>query len=80
MFNNPKYICTKNNEIIVFGAGISHDTFKHLNPVGAGFISFGVNENGNPTCSCYGDSYSLKLKAREVDTVLAKIQLNINKI
>jgi hypothetical protein len=47
-----------------------------MNPVSAGFISFGINEEGNPTCSCYGESISLRLQSdEEEDTFLAQSQL-----
>ena len=28
----------------------------------AGFVSFGVDDKGEPAVSCYGDSFTLKLK------------------
>jgi len=71
-----KYIRTKDDEIIVFGEIMQHSDFKILNPVSAGFVSFGINEQGNPTCSCYGHSISLNLSSKEEeDTRLAQFQL-----
>ena len=71
-----KYIKTKDKEIIVFGEIMVHSDFKNMNPISAGFISFGINEEGNPTCSCYGESISLGLKSdEEEDTFLAQSQL-----
>jgi len=71
-----KYIKTKDNEIIVFGEIMVHSDFKDMNPVSAGFISFGINEDGNPTCKCYGESISLGLPSdEEEDTRLAQRQL-----
>jgi hypothetical protein len=70
-----KYIKTKNREIIVFGEIMLHSDFRNMNPVSAGFISFGINEEGNPTCSCYGESISLRLQSDEEDTFLAQSQL-----
>lgn len=71
-----KYIKTKYKEIIVFGEIMVHSDFKNMNPISAGFISFGINEEGNPTCSCYGESISLGLKSdEEEDTFLAQSQL-----
>jgi hypothetical protein len=71
-----KYIKTKDKEIIVFGEIMVHSDFKNMNPISAGFISFGINEDGNPTCSCYGESISLGLKSdEEEDTFLAQSQL-----
>ena len=78
MFHNIKYIRTSNNEIVVFSGLLQHKTFKHMNPVSAGFISFGVNKQGNTSCSCYGNSVSLGLKSNEEeDTLLAKFQFNM---
>lgn len=78
MFTNVKYIVTKERKIIVFSELFTHDEFKHMNPISAGFISFGVNKDGNPSCTCYGESVSLDLKSDpERDTKLAKMQLNM---
>jgi hypothetical protein len=73
--SKAKYIKTKNREIIVFGEIMLHSDFRNMNPVSAGFISFGINEEGNPTCKCYGESISLRLQSDEEDTFLAQIQL-----
>lgn len=71
-----KYIKTKNNDIIVFGEQMMHSDFKHMNPVSAGFIYFGLNEEGNVSCSCHGHSISLGLASEEEeDTFLAQSQL-----
>lgn len=76
--NRVKYVVTSDNEIIVFGEAMNHSTFKSFNPTSAGFISFGVNKEGNPSCTCYGESISLKLKSNpEADTYLAKRRLNM---
>lgn len=73
-----KYIRTKYNEIIIFGEIMQHSDFKLFNPISAGFISFGINEHGNPTCSCYGKSISLQLESiPKMDTMLAKMQLGL---
>ena len=73
-----KYIITSNNQIIVFSELIQHKEFRHFNPISAGFISFGVNKQGNPTCSCYGESISLSLISRPLeDTLIAKRQLDM---
>ena len=60
-----KYIITKEGKILVFNEWFQHSEFKHFEPISAGFISFGVNQNRNPTCCCYGESISLGLKSRE---------------
>ena len=70
-----KYIRTKDNEIIVFGELMQHSDFKHFDPISAGFISIGIGENGNPDCTCYGESISLNLKSMEDDTIIAKRQI-----
>ena len=76
--NKVKYIRTKYNEIIIFGEIMQHSDFRNSNPVSAGFISFGLNKEGNPTCSCYGESVSLNMKSNsEEDTLLAKRQLGM---
>ena len=54
-----KYIVTKDKEVVVFGELMQHSDFRHFDPISAGFISIGVNKDGNPTCSCYGRSVSL---------------------
>jgi hypothetical protein len=78
MFTRAKYIKTKRDEIIVFGEIMVHSDFKHMNPVSAGFISFGIDEVGNPTCRCYGESISLGLSSdEERDTLLAKMQMGV---
>ena len=70
-----KYIKTKDREIIVFSELMSHDEFKKYEPISAGFISFGVGKNRNPSCTCYGESVSLNLKSHEEDSQLAKMQI-----
>jgi hypothetical protein len=71
-----KYIKTEDKEIIVFGEIMLHSDFKDMNPISAGFISFGIDEDGNPTCKCYGESISLGLSSdEEKDTRLAQRQL-----
>lgn len=70
-----KYIRTKDNKIIAFGELFQHSDFKHFNPISAGFISIGIGNDGNPDCSCYGESISLGLKSLEDDTQLVKKQI-----
>jgi len=73
-----KYIITLDNNIVVFSELLQHSEFKYFSPIRAGFITFGVNKHGNPTCSCYGESISLRLKSNpEADTEIAKRQLNM---
>jgi hypothetical protein len=76
--NKVKYIRTNHNEIIIFGEIMNHSDFSRFNPISAGFISFGLNREGNPTCSCYGESISLNMKSNpEEDTLIAKRQLGM---
>jgi hypothetical protein len=77
MWYKTKYIRTKNDVIVVFCELLEHSTFKNMEPISAGFISFGVNKQGNPSCSCYGKSVSLGLESNEEDTLLAQRQLNM---
>ena len=71
-----KYIRTKDNKIIVFSGAFTHNQFSSWKPITAGFISFGIDENKNPSCTCYGESISLGLKSdTEKDTQLAKMQI-----
>jgi hypothetical protein len=78
MYLKQKYVITDDREIIVFPELLQHSEFKHFNPISAGFISFGVNKEGNPSCSCYGKSVSLGLESNpEEDTKIAKRQLGM---
>jgi hypothetical protein len=71
-FRRVKYVITETQDVIVFSETLEHAQFKSFNPISAGFISFGVNKNGNPSCSCYGESISLGMKSDpERDTMLA---------
>lgn len=70
-----KYIKTKQREIIVFSELFDHSDFRSFNPVSAGFIYIGADGEGCPTCSCHGESVSLKLKSDPEDSVLAKRQI-----
>lgn len=77
-FTRVKYVITEKQDVIVFSETLEHAQFKSFNPISAGFISFVVSENGNPSCSCYGESISLGIKSNpERDTMLAKRRLNI---
>ena len=78
MYFKTKYVITEDRVIIVFPELMQHSEFKRFNPTSAGFISIGVNKEGNPTCSCYGESISLGLTSNpEEDTQIAKRQLNM---
>jgi len=75
MVLKQKYVKTNKGYIIVFSELFQHSDFKQFNPVSAGFISIGVGEDGNPSCTCYGESVSLNLKSQEIDTMLANKQI-----
>ncbi len=73
---SAKYIRTRDNAIIVFSELHQHHEFERFNPISAGFIAFGVGEDRNPSCTCYGESVSLGIKSNpEEDTVLARKQI-----
>jgi len=62
----------------VFPELLEHSEFREWEPISAGFISFGLNKERNPTCSCYGRSISLELASDpKRDTEIAKMQLNM---
>ncbi len=70
-----KYIITKANEIIVNTELLNHSDFAKFDPISAAFISFGIDKDGNPSCSCYGSSFTLGMSSRpEEDTKIAKRQ------
>jgi hypothetical protein len=75
MYIKTKYIKTRNNQIIVFSGVIEHSVLKHLDPISAGFISIGIGEDKNPSCTCYGESISLGLQSDPSDTELAMRQI-----
>ena len=70
-----KYIRTHDDNIIVFSTALSHSDFFDFKPKSAGFISFGAEGKYAPTCTCYGESGSLKLKSLPDDTALARKQI-----
>ena len=71
MDTKQKYIRLKEyNEIIIFSHLISHDTFKYLSPISAGFCYVDQDK-----VSCFGNSISLGLTSQEQDTTIATKQL-----
>lgn len=75
----PKYIRTAQNQIIMFSEGIQHSTFRHMNPVSAGFVKIISTFDEKDGCvvkmECYGESEGLGLKSEEViDTKLLEVQ------
>ena len=77
MNDHPKYVVTNNGEMIIFSPLLNHSQFKGLEPVSAGFISFGTKD-GDITVQCYGESVSLDIKSRrETDELIAMKQMNL---
>lgn len=77
----PKYIRTPNDQIIMFSEGIQHSTFRHLNPVSAGFVKITSNFDEKDGCKikmeCYGESEGLGLKSEPLyDTKLLEVQFS----
>lgn len=61
-----KYVMFSNNNFVIFNDVQPHNSFQyHGTIVGAGFISFGVNSEGNVEVSCFGKSTSLGIESRE---------------
>jgi hypothetical protein len=71
MDNTQKYVkIGRYNEIIIFPCTIEHSTFKHLNPVSAGFCYINCKK-----IDCFGESYSLDLKSNKEDSFFATRQI-----
>lgn len=64
MSQKQKYIKLPSGEVIFFPPHIDHDTFKHLNPVTAGFCQ--IDQTAQKV-HCYGNSYTLKLEANVME-------------
>jgi hypothetical protein len=72
MKKKQKYVRLANyGEFIFFSEIIEHSTFKHLNPVSAGFCY--LNETG--IVKCFGCSESLGIESKEEDSRLATRQV-----
>jgi len=59
------------DEIIIFPTTIEHSTFKHLEPISAGFCHIHSDK-----VVCYGKSYSLNIESKEDDTLKATKQIH----
>lgn len=71
MDTKQKYVRLKEyNQIIIFPTIIEHSTFKHLNPISAGFCY--INQD---RVSCFGESISLGIKGMEDDSFVATKQV-----
>jgi len=73
MFDNKqKYVRLEDHDQFIFFNMITeHLTFKHLNPISAGFCY--LDEQNK--VRCFGESFSLGLVAKEDDTLLATKQV-----
>ena len=70
MSDDWKYIKFKDKTVVVFPPHISHDDIRIRGcgePVNAGFVSFGVGEDGKTGFGCYGRSETLKLESDSND-------------
>jgi hypothetical protein len=71
MFDNKqKYIKLEDNSIIIFPMIIQHSAFKELKPITAGFCYIYEEE----VC-CFGESFSLGIKADKNDSEIATRQI-----
>ncbi len=71
MDTKQKYIKTEAGEIVIFPITLSHDEFKDLKPVTGGFCY--VKKN---SVACFGESFTLKIKADESDSGQATKQIH----
>ncbi len=56
------------SSVIIFPCLLEHSTFKHLNPESAGFCYVNADKQ---SVNCFGESYSLRMKANEKEDSLA---------
>jgi hypothetical protein len=67
-----KYVRLKElDSFIFFPEIIEHSTFKHLNPISAGFCYL----NDDDIVKCFGGSISLGIDSNSEDTILATKQV-----
>lgn len=77
-----KYIIDKNNQFAIFSKSLTHADMAGKNgmvAVGAGFCTFSVVEKDGvttPLVSCFGDSASLGVKSREIDSDIITKAIN----
>lgn len=72
MDTKQKYVRLKQyNSIIIFPTIIEHSSFKHLEPISAGFCYLDVDN----VVKCFGKSVSLDLDSMEDDSELATKQI-----
>ena len=68
-----KYVIVDGSPII-FTEDISHDTFRHLNPTSAGFVSIAFID-GKVSADCFGESWSLNIKSHPDDSAIVTKKL-----
>jgi hypothetical protein len=72
--SRAKYIVFDERKVIVFPEMMEHAAiarkFENWKPTSAGFVSFGVDADGEVQLSGYGESVSLRLKSVPDDTHL----------
>jgi hypothetical protein len=68
---------------LIFPMWVKHSDMAELLPpssevLSAGFVEFGIpGKYGDPECRAYGDSVSLGIKSREIDSALINRALGI---
>jgi len=71
MAEKQKYVRLQEyDNFIFFPQIIEHSTFKHMNPISAGFCYF-----DDELVRCFGDSYSLGIGSTKDDSKLATKQV-----
>lgn len=82
-----KYIVTYHNRletIFMFPSFVTHSEFAERMSLprsavlSAGFVAIGVDVNGEPSISTYGESISLDKKSRPEDKRLAEMMFRVN--
>ncbi len=75
MLDAAKYVITQDGTVIVFGGGMAHSDFKHLQPTSAGFVYFNVDKDGKIEPQCFGESKSLGIGSNPQDAIPIRLQL-----
>lgn len=72
-----KYIRTVDNHFLIFSETLNHSSFKELNPISAGFVSFQKDfYSAEVKAFCHGNSVSLGLTSLNTDTETMAIRLS----
>ncbi len=73
MDTKQKFVRLKEyDQVIIFPSVMEHSTFKHLNPISAGFCYINPQEE---VVRCFGESFSLGINSLEDDTMMATKQV-----